>query len=103
MEIHCFAPLSNVSMSVLYSYCNCDHDHLQVFLTERKGRRQCGCEERRKGSFKGSKTGVGFLHVGLLSRHGGTDAVLFYETMNYILWTQVPASLLQVGTSWRAG
>jgi len=31
--------------------------------------------------------GVGFLHVGLLSRHGGTDAVLFYETMNYILWT----------------
>lgn len=46
------------------------------------------------------KRGVRIL--GLLSRHGGTDAVLFYETMNYILWTQVPASLLQVEKSWQA-
>lgn len=71
------------------------------FLIERRGRHRCG--GHRKESFKGSKTGVGFLHIGLLSRHGGTLAVLFHETMNYILCEQIPASPLQVGKSWPLG
>lgn len=97
-----FCPLSNVSMSVLtVTVIVIVTTYKSSSLTERKGRRQCGCEGRRKESFKGSKTGIGFLHVGLLFRHGGTNAVLFNETMNYILCG--PTSALQVGKSWHAG
>lgn len=77
MEIHCFAPpLFECQHEYPYSYCNCDRNHLQVvYLLKEKG--ATGCEGHHKESFKGSKTGIGFLHVGLLSRHGGIDAVLF--------------------------
>lgn len=93
-----FCPLSNVSMSVLTVI-------VIVIMTtykssswlREKGAADAGVQERRKGSFKGSKAGVEFLHVGLLSRHGGTDAVLFYETMNYILWT----STCFITTGWK--
>lgn len=98
-----FCPLSNVSMSVLTVI-------VIVIMTtykssswlREKGAADGGVRNVAREVSREVKRGSDFLHVGLLSRHGGTDAVLFYETMNYILWTQVPASLLQVGKSWRA-
>lgn len=86
------------SMSVLTVIVICDHDHLQVvFLTERKGRRRRGRSEGRTPAREVSREvkrsrGFGFARWFVIAT-AERCVVLFYETMNYILCEQVPASL----------
>jgi len=91
MEIHCFAPfpfrmLAWMSLQLLVIVIVTTYKSSS--WSREKGAAG-GCEERHKGSFKGSKTGVGFLHVYCLAtaelmRYCSTKQWITYYVDKYL-------------------